>query len=107
MVAPFRAVKKNWQESPDEADEDKQNLEKEKEGDPEDVFHPQDAVPEQELEVKDSDEKTEDKETIQAKEVRFKGLRSASSSKRRPVLTERGEEEDDWFGPDLFDEDAP
>ena len=46
MVATLRAVNRTWQESPDEANEEKQNQEKEKEEDTEDVFHPQDPVPE-------------------------------------------------------------
>ena len=54
--------------------------------------------PKKEPETKDS-EKTEDEEAIWMKAVRFKGLKSSSSSERRPVLAERGEEEeDDWEG---------
>ena len=79
-----------WQETQDEADEEKQKQEKEKENDTEDAFHPEDPV--QEVETKASEESAKGGDAVKVQAVKFKGLKSTSTSSREVhrTLTERG-----------------
>ena len=99
MIATFKAANRNWKEFTDEATEEVQKEEKEKEKDTEDVFHPQDPVPDNESIPAEQAEKKEEtpvsEDTIVLKAIRIKGVKSSSSTGERRVLTERGGEEDE------------
>ena len=93
LVATFEASRWNWKETSDEATEEKQRTEVEKEKDTDDPFHPQDPV---QGEAKESEEPTAEEAIVEAKAVRFKGVRntsSSSSAEGRRTLTEKEEED--------------